>query len=116
VTSADDPHQAKTANVPLIPTPRATYAWWNESRTLDQLGPGALDGLPSDVSLFPTYADIGDQIERKITGISLYESQIERLFESTREMAGLVRAYGKSLGIAGDLDAPTERYWRSSRV
>jgi LmbE family N-acetylglucosaminyl deacetylase len=92
------------------------YAWWNEFRTLDQLGPDAFDGLPSNVSLFPTYADIGDQIERKITGISLYKSQIERLFDSTREMADAVRAYGKSLGLAGDLDAPAERYWRSSRV
>jgi hypothetical protein len=31
-------------------------------------------------------------------------------------MADAVRAYGKSLGIAGDIDAPSERYWRSSRV
>jgi len=92
------------------------YAWWNEFRTLDELGPGALDGLPGNVSLFPTYADIGDQIERKITGINIYESQVDRLFDGTREMATAVRAYGKSLGIAGDLDAPAERYWRSSRV
>jgi LmbE family N-acetylglucosaminyl deacetylase len=92
------------------------YAWWSEFRGLDQLGSGALDGLPSDVSLFPTYSDIGDQIEKKITGITIYESQIDRLFDGKREMANAVRAYGKSLGIAGDVDAPAERYWRSSRV
>jgi LmbE family N-acetylglucosaminyl deacetylase len=92
------------------------YAWWNDFRTLDQLGSDAFDGLPSNVSVFPTYADIGDQMEKKITGIRIYESQISRLFDSTREMAEAVRAYGKSLGIAGDLDAPAERYWRSSRV
>jgi hypothetical protein len=51
------------------------------------------------VSLFPTYADIGDQIERKIIGISVYEGQIERLFDSTLEMANVVRAYGKLPGI-----------------
>jgi hypothetical protein len=68
------------------------------------------------VSLFPTYSDIGDQIEKKITGITIYESQMNRLFDGTREMANAVRAYGKSLGIAGDVDAPAERYWRSSRV
>ena len=92
------------------------YAWWNDFRTLDQLGSDAFDGLPPNVSLFPTYADIGDQMEKKITGIRIYESQVSRLFDSTREMADAVRAYGKSLGIAGDLDAPAERYWRSSRV
>ena len=92
------------------------YAWWNDFRTLDQLAPGAFDGLPSNVSLFPTFADIGDQIERKITGISIYESQIDRLFDDKRDMAKAVRAYGKSLGIAGDLDAPAERYWQTSRI
>ena len=92
------------------------YAWWNTFRSLDDLPPGALAGLPADVSLFPTYADIGDQIERKITGISLYESQIERLFDDKRAMADAVRAHGKSLGIVGNIDAPAERYWRTSRV
>jgi LmbE family N-acetylglucosaminyl deacetylase len=92
------------------------YALWSDFRTLDQLGPGALDGLPSNVSVFPAFTDIGDQIEKKITGIRIYESQIERLFDGVREMATAVRAYNKSLGIAGDLDAPAERYWRTSRV
>jgi LmbE family N-acetylglucosaminyl deacetylase len=92
------------------------YALWDEFRTLDQLPAGAFDQLPSNVSIFPTYSDIGDQIEKKITGISIYESQIERLFDSTKEMANAVRGYGKVLGLVGDLDAPAERYWRSSRV
>jgi LmbE family N-acetylglucosaminyl deacetylase len=92
------------------------YAWWNTFRSLDDLPPDALAGLPPGVSLFPTYADIGDQIERKITGISLYESQLERLFDDKRAMADAVRAHGKSLGIVGNIDAPAERYWRTSRV
>ena len=70
------------------------YAWWNDFRTLDELGPDAVAGLPAGVSLFPAYADISDQLERKITGISIYESQIERLFDGTRAMADAVRAYG----------------------
>ena len=45
------------------------YAYWNESG-LDQLGADSLVGLPEGVSIFPTYADIEDQIERKITGIT----------------------------------------------
>jgi LmbE family N-acetylglucosaminyl deacetylase len=92
------------------------YAWWDDFRSLDQLGSGALAGLPAGVSVFPTYADVGDQLERKITGIGLYESQIERLFEDRKEMANAVRAYGKSLGLVGGVDGAAERYWRTSRV
>ena len=63
------------------------YAWWNDFRRLEDLGADPLAGLPADVSINPEFADITDQIERKITGISLYESQIERLFDGTLEMA-----------------------------
>ena len=42
----------------------------------------------------PTFADITDQLERKIMGINLYASQMERLFDGTRAMADAVRAYG----------------------
>ena len=92
------------------------YAWWNVFHRLEDLGADVLDTLPSEVSIFPTYADIGDQIERKITGIGIYQSQIERLFDSTREMADAVRAYGKAVGATGDVDGPAERYWVTSRV
>jgi LmbE family N-acetylglucosaminyl deacetylase len=92
------------------------YAWWNDFRTLDQLGPDALAGLPAAVSVFPAFADIGDQIERKITGIRIYESQMERLFDDTRAMADAVRSYGAALGVLGDVGGPAERYWRTSRV
>jgi hypothetical protein len=44
---------------------------------------------------------IGDLIERKITGISIYESQIDRLFDDKREVAKAVRAYGNSLWDRG---------------
>jgi hypothetical protein len=40
--------------------------------------------------------------------ITTYESQVELLFDGPREMADAVRAYNKSLGIAGDVDAPAE--------
>jgi LmbE family N-acetylglucosaminyl deacetylase len=92
------------------------YAWWNVFDRLEDLGADVLDSLPSEVSIFPTYADIGDQIERKITGISIYESQIERLFDSPREMGDAVRAYGKAVGASGGVDGPAERYWVTSRV
>ena len=92
------------------------YAWWNDFNRLEDLGGDVLATLPSEVSVFPTYADIGDQIERKVTGIGIYQSQIERLFESTRDMANAVRAYGKAVGVMGGVDGPAERYWVTSRV
>ena len=92
------------------------YAWWSEFTRLEDLGEDVVDTLPNDVSVFPTYADIEDQIERKVTGISIYQSQIERLFDGTREMGDAVRAYGKTIGVAGDVNGPAERYWVTSRV
>ena len=92
------------------------YSWWDDFNRLEDLGADVVASLPSDVSVVPTYADIGDQMERKITGISLYESQIDRLFDGTREMGDAVRAYGKAMGVMGGLDGPAERYWATSRV
>ncbi len=92
------------------------YSWWNDFNRLEDLGADVVAGLPSEVSISPTYADIGDQMERKITGISLYESQIDRLFDGTREMGDAVRAYGKAMGVMGGLDGSAERYWATSRV
>ena len=92
------------------------YAWWDRFEALRDLGPGVFDGLPADVSLFPTYADIGDQLERKITGIRMYRSQIERLFDDDKAMASAVRSYGRTLGELGSVDGAAERYWVTSRV
>jgi hypothetical protein len=68
------------------------------------------------VSIFPTYADVGDQIERKITGITIYESQMERLFDDTKSMASAVRKYAKTMAELGDVEGYAERYWVTSRV
>jgi LmbE family N-acetylglucosaminyl deacetylase len=91
------------------------YAYWNDAQ-LDQLGPDSLRGLPSDVSIFPTYADISDQIERKITGIDMYTSQMDRLFDGSQAMADAVRRYGRILGDLGAVDGEAERYWVTGRV
>jgi hypothetical protein len=92
------------------------YALWNDFRSLDQLGADPFAPLPRDVSIYPEFADISDQIERKITGISLYESQLERLFEGTREMASAVRSHGAVIAEMGGVDGSAERYWVSGRV
>jgi LmbE family N-acetylglucosaminyl deacetylase len=91
------------------------YAYWNDAER-DQLRADSLRGLPSDVSIFPTYADVSDQLERKITGISIYESQIERLFDGPKQMADAVRRYGRILGELGEVDGAAERYWVTGRV
>jgi LmbE family N-acetylglucosaminyl deacetylase len=92
------------------------YAFWNDFRRLTDLGSDVLASLPADVSVYPTYADISDQLERKITGIGLYSSQIDRLFDSTIAMADAVRVYGKALGEVGSVAGAAERYWVTSRV
>ncbi|MBI2777487.1 MAG: PIG-L family deacetylase [Chloroflexi bacterium] len=92
------------------------YAWWSGFDRLEQLPDGALDGLPRDVVLTPEYADIGDQLERKIRGIALYESQLDRLFGGERDMAATVRAYGAKTAELGGLGGAAERYWRTLRA
>jgi LmbE family N-acetylglucosaminyl deacetylase len=92
------------------------YAWWNDFNRLEDLGEDVMATLPGDVSIFPTYADIGDGMERKVMGINLYKSQLDRLFDGSREMADAVRSYGKALGVTGGIDGPAERYWVTSRV
>jgi len=92
------------------------YAWWNDFRRLDDLGADVLRELPPEVSLYPTYADITDQLERKITGINIYASQMERLFDDTAAMANGVRVYAKGLGEVGGVAGSAERYWVTSRV
>jgi len=92
------------------------YALWSDFNGLSDLGADPLAGLPPDVSIVPGYADITDQLERKIMGISLYESQLERLFDSKREMADAVRRYGRAIAGVGDIDGSAERYWSSDRA
>jgi LmbE family N-acetylglucosaminyl deacetylase len=87
------------------------YAWWNNFGSINDLPPDAFADLPASVGLSPEYADIGDQLERKITGITLYASQIDRLFTSTKEMARQVRAYGAKVGALRDEGGVAERYW-----
>ncbi len=92
------------------------YAWWQDFGHLGDLPDGALDGLPDSVALAPEYAEIGDQIERKITGITLYRSQLDRLFGGRKPMAGQVRAYGAKVAALGGIHGVAERYWSSTDV
>ena len=92
------------------------YAWWNDFRSIAEMPGSPLDALPVDVRVTAEFADITDQLEKKIMGISMYESQIERLFDGKRQMADAVRAYGVAMAQLGEVDGSAERYWASGRV
>ena len=81
---------------------------------LSDLPAGTFDALPTGTVLTPETADVSDQLERKITGISLYESQVDRLFGSQADMARIVREQAARVAaLAGVAGGAAERYWRS---
>jgi LmbE family N-acetylglucosaminyl deacetylase len=89
------------------------YAWWKSFESLADLPEGALDGIPADVALTPHYADIGEQLERKVQGILLYESQLDRLFGGSKAMASAVRQQAARVAALGRVGGSAERYWHS---
>lgn len=90
------------------------YAHWSEFTRLADLG-GGLERIPSDVALTPEYADITQDVERKIRGIAIYESQIDRLFEGVDGMANAVRSQAARVARLGAIPGSAERYWATSR-
>jgi LmbE family N-acetylglucosaminyl deacetylase len=92
------------------------YALWGDFKRLDQVSTNGELSLPADVGLTPEYADVTDQLERKITGITIYESQLDRLFGGRKPMAGAVRAWGRQVAALGHVDGFAERYWASERI
>jgi LmbE family N-acetylglucosaminyl deacetylase len=91
------------------------YAWWNAFQSIDQLPQGALEGIPEGTYLTPRYADISDQLERKVRGIAMYESQLDRLFGGEHQMAQGVRLFANAVGTLGRVNGAAERYWHSYR-
>jgi LmbE family N-acetylglucosaminyl deacetylase len=87
------------------------YAWWDDFGRVEDLPRGVFDDLPSDVAIAPEYANITDQLERKITGIAIYGSQMGRLFGGTDDMARQARAYGRKVALLGGGGGAAERYW-----
>ena len=68
------------------------------------------------MSISPVYADITDQLERKITGVTIYESQLERLFDGDKEMARPSAPTGTRSPSSGAVAGAAERYWVSGRA
>jgi LmbE family N-acetylglucosaminyl deacetylase len=90
------------------------YAWWNDFRKISDLGEHAFAGMPDGVAVKAEYADITDQVERKIRGIALYESQIDRLFGGRKQMADAVRSHATTVSELGGSRGFAERYWVST--
>jgi LmbE family N-acetylglucosaminyl deacetylase len=88
------------------------YAWWDEFTRIEDLPGGVIPGLPENVSVAPEFADISDQIERKIRGIALYESQVGRLFADRKAMGSAVRSHATRIADLGRVpNGLAERYW-----
>ena len=88
------------------------YAWWEDFGRLEDMPGDALAGLPAGVSLTAEFADVGDVLERKVRGILLYESQIERLFDDEAAAAAAVRGYAARVADIGSVTGgAAERYW-----
>jgi LmbE family N-acetylglucosaminyl deacetylase len=92
------------------------YAWWSGFTRLADLGPDGLGTLPADVSVVPEFSDTTEQVEWKISGISLYASQLDRLFGGRDPMAGAVRSFGRRVAGLGGITGSAERYWSSIRL
>jgi LmbE family N-acetylglucosaminyl deacetylase len=92
------------------------YAWWEGFGHLTDLGDGAIESIPADVSIVPEFADVTEQIEWKISGVSIYASQLDRLFGGTKPMAQTVRSFGLRVAGLGGVPGYAERYWASVRL
>ena len=86
------------------------YAWWHDFSGPAQLPAGAL-ALRPGLALEARYTDITDQLDRKIAGVALYESQLPRLFESEQQMLDAFTTYGARIAREGGIEGYAERYW-----
>ncbi len=93
------------------------YAHWSDFGELGDLPADAFAGLPAGVSLAGEFADVSDMLERKIRGIALYESQMDRLFGGVQPMAEAARAYAARVAEMGSVPGgAAERYWVTTRA
>ncbi len=92
------------------------YAWWEGFSHLRDLAGPAFATLPADVSIVPEFADVTEQVEWKISGVSLYASQLDRLFGGAGPMAQAVRSFSLRVAELGGVPGYAERYWASTRL
>jgi LmbE family N-acetylglucosaminyl deacetylase len=87
------------------------YAWWTDFEGPTNGGWSEL-ALPGGLGIEARYADISDQFERKVAGVRLYRSQIERLFQGDQGLLNDLAGYHLRVALAGGMTAGVaERYW-----
>ncbi len=93
------------------------YAHWEDFGSLDDMPADAFASMPDGVSLQGEFADVSDVLERKIRGIALYESQMDRLFGGVTPMADAVRSFAARVADTGAVPGgAAERYWVTTRA
>jgi hypothetical protein len=91
------------------------YAWWSGFEGPADLVDLDFD-LPVGLGLESRYADISDQLERKVAGIRLYASQIGRLFDGEQGLLDDVAGYSARVAESGRVGSgAAERYWAVTR-
>jgi LmbE family N-acetylglucosaminyl deacetylase len=92
------------------------YAWWGDFGQLADLEDDLVGRLSAGISVVPEFSDITEQVEWKIAGLTLYASQLERLFGGQEPMAAAVRTFGRRVAGLGAIPGFAERYWASTRL
>ena len=95
------------------------YAWWNDFTRLDDLGPDALLGPPARrLVLTPTTPTSPTSSSGRSRGITIYASQIERLFGGNGPDGRRRSAPTGRDGRRSRRPSPgyAERYWASTRL
>lgn len=91
------------------------YAWWSDYE--GPVGDGRVElDLPAGAGISASYADITDVISRKAAGISLYASQVGRLFDSPQGMLDDLYGFHRRVALAGGVPGYAERYWTTSSL
>jgi LmbE family N-acetylglucosaminyl deacetylase len=87
------------------------YAWWTGLSGPEAMADQGV-GLPAGLVMEARYADISDQLERKLAGLRLYASQVERLFDDEQGMLDAVTSYAARIADNGRVgNGAAERYW-----
>ena len=74
-------------------------------------------GLPDGLTLEARFADISDQLERKVAGVKVYASQAQRLFDGEQGMLDAVTGFASRTAEAGGVGGgAAERYWSVVRA
>ncbi|NJO83553.1 MAG: PIG-L family deacetylase [Blastochloris sp.] len=104
-------HQVVTAAAAQLATSGTSIVYYEDFPYAAK--PGALDRRLADLGgrqgFLPIITAIGATIERKISAIAAYASQMQVLFGGVDAMPGAVRAYGESLQPEGGVYG--ERIW-----